>query len=105
MPASDSSMPRVLASDFAAIPIGFSINAFVHPSLMVVYGVRDVFIGVVLFSALFSCHPKTVDWIMIETSAVAYVDGFVCWTHGRRGWNRLRYAPVLTVIVTLFGSV
>ncbi|KAE8313405.1 hypothetical protein BDV41DRAFT_576871 [Aspergillus transmontanensis] len=109
MPASDSSMLRVLASAFAAIPVGFGINAFPRPDHALSFfefevptSPRGKGSGVALFSTLFSRHPKTVDWIMIETSAVAYVDGFVCWTHGRRGWNLLRYAPVLTVIGTLF---
>ena len=56
-----------------------------------------------LVSAPFSCHPKTVGWIMIATSAVAYVDGFpVCWIHERGEWNHCGTWPVLTVIGTLF---
>ncbi|KAE8377546.1 hypothetical protein BDV26DRAFT_263223 [Aspergillus bertholletiae] len=124
MPTSDSAVLRLVASAFAAIPIGFGINAFVRPdhalsffefevptspaernlvnSLMVIYGARDIFMGVALFSALLFGHPKSVGWIMIATSAVAYVDGFVCWTHGRGEWNHWGYAPILTVIGTLF---
>ncbi|KAE8322693.1 hypothetical protein BDV39DRAFT_183603 [Aspergillus sergii] len=69
---------------------------------MVVCGARHAFMGVALFSALFSLHSKTVGRVMIATSAVAYADGFVWWTHGRGEWNHWRYAPVLAVIGTLF---
>ncbi|KAB8261526.1 hypothetical protein BDV32DRAFT_121447 [Aspergillus pseudonomiae] len=51
---------------------------------MAVYGARDVFMGVALFSTLLIGHPKSVGWIMIVTSTVAYVDGFVCWTHRKQ---------------------
>ncbi|KAE8395815.1 hypothetical protein BDV23DRAFT_81632 [Aspergillus alliaceus] len=124
MPASESSALRLVASAFAAIPIGFGINAFVRPdhalsffefevptspaerdvvnSLMVVYGARDIFMGLALFSALWFGHAKSVGWILVSFSAVAFVDGYVCWTHGQGEWTHWGYAPILTVIGAAF---
>ncbi|KAE8355472.1 hypothetical protein BDV28DRAFT_146145 [Aspergillus coremiiformis] len=84
------------------IPIGFGINAFVRPdhalsffsfeaptspaerdlvhSLMAVYGARDIFMGVALFSALCFGHAKSAGWILMATSAVAFVDGLSHYT-------------------------
>ncbi|KAF7590358.1 hypothetical protein BBP40_002961 [Aspergillus hancockii] len=115
---------HIAATTFAAISIGFGVNAFIRPahalsffefepptspaeralvdSLMIVYGARDVFMGIALLSALFFGHPKSAGWILIATSLVAYVDGYVCWTHGKGEWNHWGYAPVITGVGALF---
>jgi hypothetical protein len=102
------------------VPIAFGINAILRPahaltffefepplapadrslvdSLMVVYGVRDIFMGLAIYAAGFLGTRKSLGWTLIATSAVAVADGAVCWAQGRGQWNHWGYAPVVAVI-------
>ncbi|KAJ6007704.1 integral membrane protein [Penicillium herquei] len=108
---------------FATIFIAFGINACISPthalsffpfeppagasdqklvnSLMAVYGVRDIFMGLVVYIATFMGTPKSLGWTLIVTSLVAFADGAVCWTHGQGYWDHRRYAPIILVIGAL----
>ncbi|KAL4866712.1 hypothetical protein BDV12DRAFT_131195 [Aspergillus spectabilis] len=127
MPAlSQSTALTIAATAFATISIGFGINAFVQPahalsffefetpsnendrkmvdSLMAVYGARDLFMGFAIYVAAFLGARKALGWNLIFVGAVAGVDGFVCWTHGKGEWNHWGYAPVVTTVgVALLG--
>ncbi|KAL4875394.1 hypothetical protein BJY04DRAFT_164627 [Aspergillus karnatakaensis] len=128
MPAlSQSTALAVVATAFATIPIGFGINAFVNPasalsffefelpsnendrkmveSLMVVYGARDIFIGLATYAAALVGSRKAVGWNLILVGALAGVDGYVCWTHGKGEWTHWSYAPVVTAIGALLLGV
>jgi hypothetical protein len=121
MAPSQSSSLLVAASIFATIFIGFGINAILRPEnaleffefqalastadknlidgLMIVYGVRDIFMGVALYSAAYFGSRKSLGWILIAASGVAFVDGFVCQIYAGNGeWNHWGYAPILTVV-------
>ncbi|KAE8154695.1 hypothetical protein BDV25DRAFT_147265 [Aspergillus avenaceus] len=117
MPVSESRILRLTASAFATICVSFGINAILRPehaltffefnyptssneravvdSLMVVYGARDIFMGLAVYIALLFGSSKSVGWMLIAVSAVAMVDGFVCWGHGKGEWNHWGYAPVI----------
>lgn len=99
--------------------MGFGINAILRPdqaltffefepptgsadhkmvnSLMVVYGVRDIFMGFAIYTAGNCGTRRALGWTLIAASAVAFADGAVCWTHGAGQWNHWLYAPVIAV--------
>ena len=74
-------------------------------SLMVVYGARDIFMGAALYAAAWAGNRKTLGLITLAGSAVAFVDGIVCWQAGQGEWNHWGYAPMLTVVGSLLLGV
>lgn len=117
---SQSPSLRIAASVFATIFIGFGINAIIRPgnalkffefeapasildkklvdNLMVIYGARDIFMGLAIYSAAYFGDRKTLGWILLAGSGVAFVDGGVCWAQGKGEWNHWGYAPMLTAV-------
>jgi hypothetical protein len=112
---------RIAASVFATIFIGFGINGILRPqnaleffefeapasasdkklvdSLMIIYGARDIFMGLAIYSAAYFGDRKALGWILIAGSAVAFVDGAVCRAQvGKGEWNHWSYAPILTAV-------
>jgi hypothetical protein len=65
---------------------------------MVIYGVRDIFMGLVIYSAAYFGDRKTLGCILIAGSGVAFVDGAVCRAQGKGEWNHWSYAPILTAV-------
>jgi len=124
---SDASALRIASSVFATIFVGFGINAIVRPdhaltffefappagaadkklvdSLMVVYGARDIFMGLAMYAAAYVGSRKSLGWITLAASGVAFVDGIVCKQAGQGEWNHWGYAPMLTVVGTLLLGV
>ncbi len=125
---SQSSYLPIAATVFATIFVGFGVNAILRPfealnffelkppvssadqqvveSLMVVYGARDIFMGAAIYSAAYFGSRMALGWILIAGSAVAVVDGYVCWAYAERGeWNHWGYAPALTVVGSLLLGV
>lgn len=114
------SILRLLSTLFGTIFIGFGINAILRPahaltffelappssladralvdSLMIVYGARDVFMGLAIYAAAYFGTRKSLGLTLIAASAVAFVDGMVCYGHGKGEWNHWGYAPVITVV-------
>ncbi|OIW28727.1 hypothetical protein CONLIGDRAFT_390539 [Coniochaeta ligniaria NRRL 30616] len=123
MPISQSSVLQLASHALATLWIGFGINAIVRPAnaltffewnppaskadadvlngLLAVYGVRDIFMGLALYSAAVWGTKKSLGWTMIAASAVAFADGYICSVHGQGQWNHWGYAPILTVVGTL----
>ena len=112
---------NVAATIFALLFLGFGINAMLWPrnalnifgfeppasasdqklvdGLIIIYGVRDIFMGLAMCSATYFGNSKTLGWILVAGSGVAYVDGAVCWSQiGRGEWNHWGYAPALTIV-------
>jgi hypothetical protein len=107
--------------------VGFGINAIVRPTnaltffewdapvakadadvlngLLAVYGVRDIFMGLALYSAAIWGTKKSLGWTMIAASGVAFADGYVCYLHGRGQMNHWGYAPILTAVGALLTGV
>jgi hypothetical protein len=120
---SQSPALRIAASVFATIFVGFGVNAMIRPnnaleffefqpptfaadrkmvdSLMAIYGTRDVFMGLAIYAAAYFGDRKTLGWILIAGSGVAFVDGAVCRGHGKGEWNHWSYAPVITAVGSL----
>jgi hypothetical protein len=110
----------IAASVFATIFVGFGINAILRPlnaleffefeapasasdkklvdNLMVIYGARDIFMGLAIYSTAYFGNRKALGWILIAASAVAFVDGAVCRAQGKGEWNHWGYAPMLTAV-------
>ena len=114
----------VLATIFATIFLGYGINGLLRPrsalsvfefdppasasdqklvdNLMILYAARDVFMALAIYAAAYFGTRKTLGWILIAGSGVAFVDGAVCRAQiGRGEWNHWGYAPMLTVVGTL----
>lgn len=135
-PLSHSSSLLLAARVFGTIFVGFGINAIVRPEsalapfelevpgaarelvdkLMVIYGVRDIFMGVAMWAAAAAAASvgagdgggygrKTLGWIVLAGSGVAFVDGAVCRSGGKGEWNHWGYAPLLTVVGALLLGV
>jgi hypothetical protein len=110
----------IAANVFGTIWIGFGINAILRPisalsffefeppasaadkklvdSLMVVYGARDIFMGLAVYIAAYFGDCKALGWILVAGSGVAFVDGAVCWRNGKGEWNHWGYAPMLGAV-------
>lgn len=119
-PLSQSSALRVAGAAFGTIFIAFGVNAIVRPAhaltffefeyptavadrklvdhLMVVYGARDIFMGVAAYIATRCGSHKALGWTLLAISGVAYVDGAVCRINGHGEWNHWGYAPVIAVV-------
>ena len=118
---SDSAFLRLCAIAFGTMSIGFGINAFVRPAhaltffewdlppasseyrkvvegMMIVYGVRDVFMGAAMYATAWYRNTRALGWITIAASSVAFVDGVACYFAGKGEWNHWSYAPMLTVV-------
>ncbi|KAH6649445.1 hypothetical protein F5144DRAFT_616611 [Chaetomium tenue] len=126
MAPSQSTALQLAAHAFATIFVGFGINAILRPehaltffefsppsspqdakmvdSLMAVYGARDIFMGLAIYSAALFGTNKSLGWTLIAASGVAAADGAVCYLHGQGEWNHWGYAPMITVVgVVLLG--
>jgi uncharacterized membrane protein len=112
------SRPLLLASTaIGTMCVGFGVNAILRPAhalsffeleypsegvqrgvvdnLMVVYGARDIFMGLAAYIAAYWGSRRVVGGIMLATSLVAFVDGAVCWGNGHGQWNHWGYAPMV----------
>ncbi len=125
---SQSPSLRIAASVFATIFVGFGINAILRPrealeffefevpasasdkkvvdGLMVIYGARDIFMGLAIYLAAYFKERKSLGLLLIASSAVAFVDGAVCRAQvGKGEWNHWGYAPMLTAVGTVLLGV
>lgn len=114
-----------MASIFGTIYLGFGINGILRPrrafevfefdlpasqadqnvidSLMIIYGARDVFMGLAIYSANYFGGRKSLGCLLIAGSAVAFVDGAVCKSQvGKGEWNHWGYAPAMTAVGAMF---
>lgn len=113
----------IAAGAIAHIFVGFGINAILRPNhaltffeweapaaafdknlvenLMIIYGVRDIFMGLAIYIAACFGNRETLGWILIAGSGVAFADGVVCRNQGKGEWNHWCYAPILTVVGSL----
>ncbi|KAL2819646.1 integral membrane protein [Aspergillus cavernicola] len=117
---------HVAANGFALIAIGFGVNALLRPdhaltffewepptsladkqlvnSLVHIYGVRDLFMGLAVYIASAYGTRHSLGLTLAAVSAVAYADGYVCYTWGKGEWGHWSYAPLLTALAaTLLG--
>ncbi|KAF8951613.1 hypothetical protein BDZ97DRAFT_1601123, partial [Flammula alnicola] len=119
--SSFSQSPSLLIA--ASVFVGFGINAILRPrhalkffefeapasvsdkklvdGLMVIYGARDIFMGLAIYSTAYFGDRKSLGWILIAGSGVAFVhvDGAVCRAQvGKGEWNHWSYAPILTAV-------
>ncbi|CAD6453138.1 25861c26-2114-481d-b35f-3da481b28d10 [Sclerotinia trifoliorum] len=120
-----SKILRFLPNIFGTIFILLGINAVIRPShaltfyqpfsfpknasdaalveaLMTIYGARDIFMGLAMYIASYYRNYKILGWVVMAGSAVAFVDGWVCYRAGGGEGDHWAYAPVhMTVGVLL----
>jgi hypothetical protein len=115
-----SSSPLLIAASvFGTIFVGFGINAIFKPAsaisffelglpltasadsktveaLLVVYGIRDIFMGLAIYATAYFRNRNALGWILLSSSAVAFGDGVVCRLYSGTGeWNHWGYAPAI----------
>ena len=121
MAISQSTWIRYVCAAFGTIFIGFGINVMINPvsalsffelsypilpeqrklvdTLLVVYGYRDIFLGLAIYAPAIYGSTKTLGLIMLAAGSVAGVDGWVCYSMVGAGWmNHWGYAPVLVIL-------
>ncbi|KAH7053201.1 hypothetical protein B0J12DRAFT_571141 [Macrophomina phaseolina] len=111
------------AGIFGTIFIGFGINAILRPEhalsffewdypaepasrelldrVMIIYGARDMFMGVAIYAAALFGSRKALGAILIAAGATAGVDGLVCKMSEGGEWAHWGYAPMLTAVGVL----
>lgn len=127
-PWSQSRSVFLAANVFGTLGVGFGINAILRPEsalsffefterpvspidaelvdrLMVIYGIRDVFVGAAIFATAIFGSRKALGWILIAFSGVAFTDGAVCWQAGKGEWAHWSYAPMVTAVGALLLGV
>jgi len=91
-----------IANIFASTSIGFGLNAILRPipalamfgeleykpaspldkkvidTLMLVYGVRNLYMGLAVFAAAYYNHAQMLGWLLIAGSAIGFADGAIC---------------------------
>ena len=128
MPLSHSPALRIAASVFATIFIGFGINAILNPesalsffelaypggplqqdqklvvdALSIIYGVRDIFMGMAIYTAAYFGTRPTLGWILVAAGSVAGVDGWVCKSLvGQGEMNHWGYGPIVGLLGLVF---
>jgi len=125
---SQSRYLHILANIFGTIWLGFGVNAMLRPraafavfefdlpssaadqklveSLMIIYGARDIFMGLAAYFTAWFGTPKACGWTLIAGAAVAGVDGLVCIRQiGDGQWNHWGYAPMIFVVGSLLAGV
>ena len=118
----------IAAGVIATLFVGFGINYILRPAnaleffefgalasasekklvdgLMAICGVRDIFMGLAIYLAVYFRDRKSLGCLLIAGSCVAFVDGVVCRTQvGKGEWNHWGYAPVLTAVGILLLGV
>lgn len=68
-------------------------------------GVRDIFMGIAIYSAALFGTKKSLAWTLIAASGVAFADGAVCFSFGNGHWNHWGYAPIITAVGSLLLGV
>lgn len=125
---SESSSLVIIAGIFATIWTGFGINALTRPmaaysvfefpvpiaatdqatieGLMLIYGARDLFMGIAVYATAFWGSRRACAWIVLAGAAVATVDGWACLrVVGGGHWNHWGYAPALVVVGALMAGI
>jgi hypothetical protein len=78
----------------------FELNAAAPISdqaMMLIYGARDIFIGLAAYSSAYFGDRKSLGCITIAASAVAFADGLACRIYiGKGEWNHWSYMPLVT---------
>jgi uncharacterized membrane protein len=124
---SQSTAVMVAANVIGAIWIGFGVFDLIDPeqgltffefkppmipaeramvnSLVNVIGIRDIFIGFAIHATAFFGNRTALGWILLGSSVEAFLDGVVCYSHGKGEWNHWGYAPMLTIVGLLLLGV
>ncbi|KAK4634483.1 hypothetical protein CLAFUW4_01051 [Fulvia fulva] len=124
MPLSSTPVLRIAASVLGTIFIAFGANAILNPAsalsffelaypdgvlqkdaklavdaLSIVYGVRDVLMGIAIYAAAYFGTRPALGWILIAAGGVAGVDGYVCKSLvGSGEMNHWGYGPIVAVL-------
>ncbi|KAE9580093.1 hypothetical protein CGCF415_v010710 [Colletotrichum fructicola] len=113
----------ILANFYGAIFVVFGINAIARPEsalsffewkypedpysrelldrVMVIYGARDIFMGLALFAATLFGTRKSLGATLIAASAMPAVDGLMCRVSEGGEWGHWGYVPTLAIVGAL----
>lgn len=118
-------MPGILGlitTIFATVLVGFGFNALYRPqsalsffeleyptengphkvlvdTLLAVYAVRDIFMGVAMYTAVYHGAKRTLGYVTLAVGGVAAADGIICkMIVGHGEWNHWGYAPMAGLV-------
>lgn len=88
-----------------AIPAS-AADAALADSLITLYAVRDIFMGVAIYAAAYFKERRTLGVLLVAGGLVAGADGVVVkGLIGRGEWNHWGYAPVLVLVGAVLSGV
>lgn len=123
---SRSPILKLIAYLFAICSFGYGVNAIINPvfalslfgleyprqfepnktaidALMLIYGIRDVYMGVAMLAAVYYGHSGIIGWLTIATGGIAVADGAICYYIAGNGyWNHWTLSPVIFVVAGAF---
>ena len=80
-------------------PLSSSAEEKLASNLILLYAVRDLFMGLAIYAATYFGDRRILGAILIAASGVAFADGFIVKAQiGKGEWNHWGYAPMLTTV-------
>lgn len=75
-------------------------------TLILIYAVRDLYMGVATLIAASYKHTKILGWLTLATGSIAVADGAVCYyIQGTGHWNHWPLSPLIFVVGAMFLGV
>lgn len=70
---------------------------------MLVYGIRDIYMGVAMLAAAWYGHSKIIGWLTLASGGIAAADGAICYALvGEGQWNHWSLLPVIIPLGVAF---
>ncbi|MDI1489052.1 MAG: hypothetical protein OHK93_008330 [Ramalina farinacea] len=83
----------------ATFPTSSSDQQKLINALLVIYGARDIFMGLAIGIVTFLGSSKTLGWVLLSASGVAVADGWAVSELGDGSeWNHWGYAPLVAAV-------
>lgn len=123
---SKSPILKLIAYLFAICSFGYGVNAILNPvfalsffgfdyprqfepnksaidALMLIYGIRDIYMGLAMLAAAYYGHSEIMGWLTLATGGIAVSDGAICYYIAGTGqWNHWTLSPVIFIVAAAF---
>lgn len=84
-------------------PKQYEPNKTIVDALMLIYGIRDIYMGLAMLAATYYGHSKIIGWLALATGSIAVGDGAICYyISGSGQWNHWPLSPVIFIIGAAF---
>lgn len=72
-------------------------------ALMLIYGIRDIYMGVAMLAAAYYKHSKMIGLLTLLNGAIAGIDGVICFNLAGAGhWNHWNLLPLVFGVAACF---